>query len=438
MSDAIEARSRQKRHWFVRVVRVLGVLAVAAVIVYLIADQVLAYQLRQRQAEFTERFGTLDYQAYIPERPPADQDAGRAYRYALGLMAEVQKEQGDWDMYHALVDGPKSFERRGNNDPLPTEAEIDTMVRAKIAAMVEGYAAAAEARDQNKGSVMASYDMKGDLHPVLDEARQLARNFAARAIVEARDGNFDAAFAWLESGLHLASTMNNDPLIIIALVRFAIVELTLDTAEIVFNATDAPLPLSDQFVKLLDEVSSPSAFASAMVGEAALTLDNRSASSLPGPLWSLTLKKLLDMYEAQINIIQSERTVQRAAQLRNATVSGPDGPGLGPGLIADMLSGAIAATLQTYDRMAVHADLLRIAVALRDHKVAHGAYPESLDAIAATYPGPLPVDPFSGGPLHYRVEGDGFVLYSVDRDGVDDGGTEGTRSKGDLVWSATR
>lgn len=438
MSDAAEPKMRRKRHWLVRVIRILGVLAVAAVIVYLVADQVLAYQLRQRQAVFTERFGTLDYQAYIPERPPADQDAGRAYRYALGLMAEVQKEQGDWDMYHALVDGPESFEKRGSSTPLPTEAEIDTMVRAKIAAMAEGYAAAAEARNLKEGSVMASYDMKGDLHPGLDEARQLARNFAACAMVEARDGDLNAACAWLESGLHLAGTMNNDPLIIIALVRFAIVELTLNTAEIVFNTTDASLPVSDQFVTLLDEVSSPSAFARAVLGEAALTLDNQSASSLPGPLWSLTLKKLLDMYESQIDIIQSERTVQRATQLHKATMSGPDGPGLGPGPIADMLGGAIAATLQTYDRMAVHADLLRVAVALREYKVAHGAYPESLDAIAATYPGPLPVDPFSGGPLHYRVEGDGFVLYSVDRDGVDDGGTEGTRSKGDLVWTATR
>lgn len=33
---------------------------------------------------------------------------------------------------------------------------------------------------------------------------------------------------------------------------------------------------------------------------------------------------------------------------------------------------------------------------------------------------------------------DGFVLYSVDRDGVDDGGTAGSRSEGDLVWTATR
>lgn len=66
------------------------------------------------------------------------------------------------------------------------------------------------------------------------------------------------------------------------------------------------------------------------------------------------------------------------------------------------------------------------------------ARPESLDTIAAFYPGPLPVDPFSGGPLQYRLEGDGFVLYSVDRDGVDDGGTAGARSEGDLVWTATR
>jgi hypothetical protein len=36
----------------------------------------------------------------------------------------------------------------------------------------------------------------------------------------------------------------------------------------------------------------------------------------------------------------------------------------------------------------------------------------------------VPTDPFEGGPLRYRRLSKGYVLYSVDRDGHDDGGRE--------------
>ena len=34
-----------------------------------------------------------------------------------------------------------------------------------------------------------------------------------------------------------------------------------------------------------------------------------------------------------------------------------------------------------------------------------------------------PVDPFTGKPLEYRREGDGFLIYSAGPDGRDDGGS---------------
>jgi hypothetical protein len=38
----------------------------------------------------------------------------------------------------------------------------------------------------------------------------------------------------------------------------------------------------------------------------------------------------------------------------------------------------------------------------------------------------IPMDPYSGRPLVYRRVGDTYVLYSVGRDGKDDGGRFGT------------
>jgi hypothetical protein len=88
-------------------------------------------------------------------------------------------------------------------------------------------------------------------------------------------------------------------------------------------------------------------------------------------------------------------------------------------------------------------DLARTAIALERYRLAHGEYPETLDALAPQFIAKLPHDVINGQPLHYRREASGqFVLYSVGWNETDDGGgvglTEKTGSvdtrKGDWVW----
>ena len=87
-------------------------------------------------------------------------------------------------------------------------------------------------------------------------------------------------------------------------------------------------------------------------------------------------------------------------------------------------------------------DLARVACASERHRLAHGAYPETLDALVPQFIEKLPHDIIGGQPLHYRREADGrFVLYSVGWNETDDGGQvafkkDGSvdREKGDWVW----
>ena len=87
-------------------------------------------------------------------------------------------------------------------------------------------------------------------------------------------------------------------------------------------------------------------------------------------------------------------------------------------------------------------DLARVAVALERYRLAHGAYPESLDALTPQFITKLPHDLINGQPLQYRPEVDGqFVLYSVGWNEKDDDGEvvlgkNGVVdiSAGDWVW----
>jgi hypothetical protein len=87
-------------------------------------------------------------------------------------------------------------------------------------------------------------------------------------------------------------------------------------------------------------------------------------------------------------------------------------------------------------------DQARIAIALERHRLAHGTYPETLDALAPALLPQIPRDLITCEPLHYRkVTFAGFVLNSVGWNGKDDGGnaagaerTPPDWTQGDWVW----
>ena len=109
---------------------------------------------------------------------------------------------------------------------------------------------------------------------------------------------------------------------------------------------------------------------------------------------------------------------------------------------ARMLFPAIGKAVTKYALIQSQVDLARVACALERFQLAHGTYPETLDALAPQFIAQLPHDLINGRPLHYRRTDDGkFVLYSIGWDDTDDGGkvflTKSgmvDQKKGDWVW----
>jgi hypothetical protein len=91
------------------------------------------------------------------------------------------------------------------------------------------------------------------------------------------------------------------------------------------------------------------------------------------------------------------------------------------------------------------ADTAALACALERYRLAHGQFPDSLEALTPQFISQLPHDIINAQPLKYRRGHDGrFVLYSVAWNEKDDGGMVAmTRSgegadfnEGDWVWRA--
>jgi hypothetical protein len=79
--------------------------------------------------------------------------------------------------------------------------------------------------------------------------------------------------------------------------------------------------------------------------------------------------------------------------------------------------------MQKYAEAQVWLDEARIACALERYHLAHGVYPESLEALIPACIDALPHDIMNGKPYHYKLRPDGtFLLYSVGWNLTDDGG----------------
>ncbi|HEY3916043.1 MAG TPA: hypothetical protein VGN61_16265, partial [Verrucomicrobiae bacterium] len=76
-----------------------------------------------------------------------------------------------------------------------------------------------------------------------------------------------------------------------------------------------------------------------------------------------------------------------------------------------------------------------IACALERYQLAHGDYPETLDALVPQFIESIPNDVIGGKPPHYRRSGAGtYVLYSIGWSGQDGGGVSKPNDTGDWIW----
>jgi len=103
----------------------------------------------------------------------------------------------------------------------------------------------------------------------------------------------------------------------------------------------------------------------------------------------------------------------------------------------DMLMPAIGRLWIQFAALDMERDGTVLLIALQRHRVEHGAYPDTLDALVPAYIDELPADGFApDGRFVYRVldaaaetPAGGFLLYSVGADGVDHGGATNPRNR---------
>ncbi len=311
------------------------------------------------------------------------------------------------------------------------------------------------------------------LLPHLSVFKRCAQILKLRAIAELQNGQSDKALEDVKLAVELTEKIRSEPFLISHLVRIAMLQLTL---QVIYEGlanhqwSDAQLAELDSELAKLDFLAD---YETSMRGEQAASISAleflrhtrdlfsfSEAGGKPTPEW----KRILSHLTMPSGFFyQNELTIARMHEQYTLPMVAADKQVVSPTLVhnlqsesnqelshhawpykifAKMLLPAFDAAVKKFAYAQSSTDLTRVAIALERYRLAHGEFPESLDALAPQFMGKIPHDIISGEPLKYRRTDDGqFVLYSVGWNERDEGGIAGLmksgsvdNQKGDWVW----
>ena len=293
--------------------------------------------------------------------------------------------------------------------------------------------------------------------PHLARLRQVARVLLVEAVVAALDGDADLAFEALTACAAVQQPLRDEDLIISQLVRAACNSITvgglISTLGMV-DYTDEQLAALQQ---AFQSEHAPDAFTNALVTERVFALqafEDPAAALVMGRTWmdeiipgsyaalvqtanafgwfvgdrEEYLQNISDMIEA------SRLPYLEARPIFSEIESRMDNQSLLPSLNS-MLLGGLSRVPEAMAANDARLNIGNTAAAIERYRLATGALPAQLSDLASANVGATLTDPFDGQTLRYRREGDGYVLYSIGPNSVDDGGVSADSFRdGDVVF----
>lgn len=307
--------------------------------------------------------------------------------------------------------------------------------------------------------------------------RDVGRAFAARAIL--RSGNGDSSGAWEDvKAVHrLAKLIDQPPWLIDHLVSVAVETIAYETGT--FLITNGVLPpdpeslLADlaslrpagKMVEVIDRGERYFMLDAIMLLSRGGNLDELVGSMVPLPSgsnldWNAMLRQAnswMDKMTAPLKMPRGPARNAAAAEFNRQCCEIEDhvtgdlrwrmtllrlcGWPLREELSKEYMNTLAVILMPTLSKAAALEDAAKVghevevtALALHLYKRKSGTYPSDLAKLCPDYLKSVPVDLFTDKPLIYRKTTDGYVLYSVGKNEVDDGGINDRASdKDDIV-----
>jgi hypothetical protein len=441
-----------------RILICIGILLVSLGVVYAVMLARATARLREAYAALEKDGRPMQAAAFIPPPVPDAQNAAVLYEKAASLLKNqpVGSKSLLWRL-DRLADVVWS------DSPDPCNcAELKQLMGQEV--VRSALAAVEEAAQRPACRFNRHYDtgVPSEM-PFLDDLRPFARILAVRAYWEAEAGAPDKAWATAATPLKLATGLREDPLCDAQLCSLIVVFRACLAMQRLCEIAPLHKENCEKIEGLLRNLDDPGPLLRAADGERLLVGER---------LFNLPTDELYQQVRTRVFLV-GDHTPEILARLGFRIII------FKPRFVADhamylMMMGKLSQMLQdpyvprgsgsraefenlrkkariltgTYTpmfdfvaafsyRASVQLRLTRAGLALLQYRQAHGAFPPTLEALGL----PGLTDPYTQQPLHYRPEGEGFIVYSVGEDQKDNGGAVRQRRQEtdyDIVWRYPR
>ncbi len=289
--------------------------------------------------------------------------------------------------------------------------------------------------------------------PHLPQLKNSAYLLAAKILWHADRNQMRQALATARVSLAIGDSVADEGTVISQLFRYAITGTTLTVVQYALHERSAPTGSCRKLYGYLGEMEFMDSFVETMSRERVMGISGfalwrqqitEKKAERGGFSWT-PLDKLTDYDQVQYLRLMSEVIAVAESPYRNSREAFSDikrrlSEDVPVCLLTRTLLPVTWAPVIKRDVIIARVGLAQVALALKAYKNKKGRYPESLAKLREVIDwGKLPEDPFSAEDFIYRHEGEGFLVYSIGVNLIDDGGqVEQDWEEGDIVWRCER
>ncbi|MBN2589798.1 MAG: hypothetical protein JXA96_08040 [Sedimentisphaerales bacterium] len=285
----------------------------------------------------------------------------------------------------------------------------------------------------------------------------IMRLLGVEAVLNAENGDSEASVKSLICSLNVADSLSNAPLLVGQLVRIACLNYDVKTLEYIVNLIDFT---DEQLAQLCDTIADKqrlSGLSYGLTGELCDAISNfenyTPYTSIYGNEISLPKRFLVSVYRG-IELNKSDLIIY--LEILNKTIEAGKLP-LEKRLEAakkilteidntSKIHLVVKTTAPSYpqylSRELTNISKLRAAqaaLAIQRYRLKIRKLPDSLSDLVPEYLDSVLSDPYDGKELRYKKLDPGFVVYSIDKDLIDDGGMEEPKNRQQKIphWDIT-
>jgi len=357
---------------------------------------------------------------------PEGENAAEYYIAAFDLMVEDGALEAKLPEMGASPTG-EYVEWPAWDQPLP--AQMQDAMRQYLDKNADALQALHEASDIKESRY--PIDMTQGIMTLLPDVgplREAARLLRLQAALAADEGRPEDATRSVSAMLRLARSLDEEPILISALVRMSVDMMAVETTERVIARADVSAEQLSSLEAHVRDAMGHRTFRRAIAGERAMAMSvfqdgSINLAAMGGPNAGFpSVPGFTD---------RDHLAYLRLSALGVTVLDDPTNPPDMDAALEELPRYCLITriVLPATDASAMselrHEAMMRatlVGLAVKRYQLTNDDWPPSLDALKPTYLDHIPIDPFDGKPLRYVVEDDIANVYSIGKDGVDDEG----------------